>query len=151
MSYRVCVSNTMPPAAKAKPSGSKSFASSKGRKKSKQPSVLAGIDKNRKYDAYFGSMAKSMQMSTTGEVNHEMDKMLRYVLSELSSTSNSVLSHYAKKSQTVRPNVAYAAFTCMLNGELRTEVTGAGAAALVEFVNKSKQKKAPTPDGDDEN
>jgi len=133
----------MPPAALAKPSGSKISKSPKGQKKSKQSPGLAGVDKNRKYDAYFGSMAKSMQMSTTGDVNREMDKMLRYVLSELSSTSNSVLSHYAKKSQTVRPNVAYAAFTCMLHGELRTEVTGAGAAALVEFVNKSKQKKAP--------
>ena len=117
-------------------------------KKSKQPSALAGIDKNRKYDAYFSSMAKSMEMSTTGDVNHELDKMLRYVLSELSCTSNSVLSHYAKKSQTVRPNVAYAAFDCMLNGELRAEVTGAGAAALVEFVNKSKKKKVSAPDGD---
>jgi hypothetical protein len=115
----------------------------KGIKKSK-----IAVDKNRKYDAYFSSIAKSMKMSTTGDVNRELDKMLRYVLGELSSTSNSVLSHYAKKSQTVRPNVAYAAFTCMLNGELRSEVTNAGAAALVEFVNKSKQKKGDEIDND---
>lgn len=115
-------------------------------KKSKASSKL--VDKNRKYDAYFGSMAKSMQMSTTGDVNHELDKMLRYVLGELSSTSNSVLTHYAKKSQTVRPNVAYAAFTCMLKGNLRSEVTNAGASALVEFVNKSKQKKEIEVDND---
>lgn len=142
----------MPPAALAKPSSSKSSKSPKGHKKSKSSSGITGVDKNRKYDAYFSTMAKSMQMSTTAEANREMDKMLRYVLSDLSSTCNSVLSHYAKKSQTVRPNVAYAAFTCMLNGELRTEVTGAGAAALVEFVNKSKQKKvpAPAPDGDED-
>jgi hypothetical protein len=111
----------------------------KGPKKSKSPKA-AGIDKNRKYDAYFASMARRMDMRTNGDVNNELDKMLRYVLAEISATSNSILSHYAKKTNTVRPNMAHTALTAILNGDLRSSVTNSGTVALSEFVNKSKRK-----------
>ena len=98
-------------------------------------------DKNRRYDAYFAKMANKMKMSTTKEVNQELDKMLRFVISEFGCTANVILKNYVKK-DTVKPNMAYTTLNSMLCGDLRNRVTEAGSHALVEHLKKSESSDA---------
>ena len=98
------------------------------------------IDKNRRYDAYFARLAKKMNMSTTGAVNEELDKMLRFVIQEFGATAMIILKNYVKK-DTVKPNMAYTTLNAMLTGDLRTDVLAAGSTKLVAFLKESEKQK----------
>uniref|UniRef100_A0A7S2I721 Uncharacterized protein n=1 Tax=Haptolina brevifila TaxID=156173 RepID=A0A7S2I721_9EUKA len=106
------------------------------------------IDKHRRYDAYFGRMAKKMNVSTTSAVNQELDKMLRFVIQEFGSTATTILNNYVKKN-TVKPNMAYTTLTAMLTGDLREDVLAAGSAALVASLKKSPNAATDSADADD--
>lgn len=119
-------------------------AQEKKRKKGKGKSsgiTKKDIDGKRKYDAYFAGMAKQKGFSTTGGANSELDKMLRYVLNEMSTNTNSILAKYAKKTQTIRPKLASAALCGMVGGELFVQATDAASAAVVKFATEAKKTR----------
>jgi hypothetical protein len=115
------------------------------KKKKKSKGITKNdIDGKRKYDAYFAGMAKQKGFSTTGGANSELDKMLRYVLNEMCTNTDTILTKYAKKTQTIRPKLASAALCGMVSGDLFVQATDAASAAVVRFATESKK----TPSGE---
>ena len=96
--------------------------------------------------SYVQKILKTTKVAARGSVAGELNLMLSFLMNNMNSAMGSVVCHYSKKENTLRPKLAQAAFQALLHDELRTSACEAGAKALLDFAQKnaSKSKKAAT-------
>ena len=109
------------------------------------PMAKRGIKKRVKERSNVSYMQKLIKKSKTAarrSVTAELNLMLTHLLERVNVNMASIMTHYAKKDDTVKAKLVQAAFQAMLSEELRESACDAGAAALLKFVDANKAKNS---------
>lgn len=98
--------------------------------------------KERSNVSYMQKLIKKSKTAARGSVTAELNRMLTHLLERVNVNMASIMTHYAKKDDTVKAKLVQAAFQAMLSEELRESACDAGAAALLKFVDANKAKNS---------
>lgn len=103
--------------------------------------------KDRGFTSYFPKLCKKHKIGARGEVHAELEKMFYFALESVVNCSNTILTEYAQKEDTVKPKIIQGALSTLMWGELKTGAMSAGAAAELARVQKAKMVAKKSEEG----
>ena len=98
--------------------------------------------KERSNVSYMQKLLKKDGTRARGNVKAELNLMLTHVMKRMTGDMASIMKHYSKLDETVKPKLVESAFDSMLTGELRSVVSDAAASQLMVYVDNKRKKQA---------